>query len=266
MNIKDKTRLIQRHVGVADDGVWGNQTADALINALNIHQPIIVTGMTFAQRQIDEGLLRIAFPSNNNISEWVVLVRECCVQYGIDTHREVTSFLANIAIESADLTRFTENLNYSADALIKLFGRHRISIEEARRYGRSKGQPANQEMIANILYGGTWGAKNLGNTQEGDGWLFRGQGAKQITGRGNFTAFAKAIGMNITDAMAYMKTNEGRINSAGWFWQSHGLDAFAATSGWADDRKKINGGTNGLAEVSARADKILMELLKREKQ
>lgn len=82
-----------------------------------------------------------------------------------------------------------ENLNYSTDALISKFGRHRISEADARKYGRSGGRPANQEAIANAIYGGEWGRKNLGNTQSGDGWKYRGGGLPQVTGRANFRKF-----------------------------------------------------------------------------
>lgn len=82
-----------------------------------------------------------------------------------------------------------ENLNYSVDGLLKTFGRHRISEADARRYGRAGGRPANQEAIANIIYGGEWGRENLGNTQPGDGWRFRGGGLAQITGRANYGKF-----------------------------------------------------------------------------
>lgn len=82
-----------------------------------------------------------------------------------------------------------ENLNYSVDGLLKTFGRHRISEADARKYGRAGGRPANQEAIANIIYGGEWGRENLGNTQPGDGWRFRGGGLAQITGRANYGKF-----------------------------------------------------------------------------
>lgn len=85
-----------------------------------------------------------------------------------------------------------ENLNYSVDGLLKTFGRHRISEADARKYGRTGNRPADQMMLANILYGGEWGAKNLGNTQHGDGWFYRGGGLAQITGRANFTRFGMA--------------------------------------------------------------------------
>lgn len=82
-----------------------------------------------------------------------------------------------------------ESLNYSVDALIKKFSRERISAADAQRYGRNDatGQKANQQAIANCIYGGSWGLNKLGNTQPGDGWWFRGRSWPQLTGRRNFT-------------------------------------------------------------------------------
>lgn len=80
-----------------------------------------------------------------------------------------------------------ENLNYSVSGLLKSFGRHRISAADARKYGRSGPRKADQVAIANIIYGGKWGRDNLGNTEPGDGWRFRGGGLPQTTGRRNFT-------------------------------------------------------------------------------
>lgn len=221
----------------------------------------------WVQSQIDINLLDLAFPANTRegLLQWVEPTRKACEQWGIDTVREVASFLANINVESAGLTRLTENLNYSTEAIIKLFGRHRISIEDARKYGRNAAHAANQEMLANILYGGEWGRKNLGNIKPNDGWVCRGFGPKQITGRANQQAFADAVGRTLEVAQAYMRTPEGGMAAAGWFWKSHNLDAAAATPGWVDDRIKINGGTNGMADVAAGADRLVAELLRREK-
>ncbi len=93
----------------------------------------------------------------------------------------------------AKMQPIRENLNYSVDGLLKTFGRHRISEADARKYGRSGGRPANQEAIANIIYGGEWGRKNLGNTQPGDGWKYRGGGLPQVTGRANFRKFGMEL-------------------------------------------------------------------------
>jgi putative chitinase len=79
-----------------------------------------------------------------------------------------------------------ESMNYSVNGLLKTFGRHRISTADGRKYGRSGSRKADQVTIANIVYGGEWGRKNLGNTQPGDGWKYRGGGLPQDTGRRNY--------------------------------------------------------------------------------
>jgi putative chitinase len=85
-----------------------------------------------------------------------------------------------------------ENLNYSVHGLLKTFGRHRISEADAKRFGRSGSRKADQVAIANTVYGGDWGLKNLGNTQIGDGWKYRGGGLPQTTGRRNYAKFGMA--------------------------------------------------------------------------
>lgn len=235
--------------------------------AIVVKPPVPPVDLSFAQRQIDLDLLNLAFPANNpaGLVPWVLPTQTACARWGIDTFREVASFLANINVESAGLTRLTESLNYSTDALINKFGRHRISVADARRYGRNSDHPANEEALANILYGGEFGRKNLGNTQPGDGWKFRGYGPKQLTGRANQTAFAEAMGMDVEEVPAFIRTPEGGMMSAGWFWKSHGLDAKAATPGVEDDRRAINGGVFGLADVERIFDLLIDELLRREK-
>jgi putative chitinase len=228
---------------------------------------VIQTEPTFAQAQVDVLLLAMAFPANTaaNLVPWVEPTRTACIRWGIDTIREVASFLANINVETAGLTRLSESLNYSVEALLTKFGRHRISDADARRFGRTATRPADQEAIANALYGGEWGRKNLGNTEPGDGWRFRGYGPKQLTGRANQSAFAKAVGMAVEDVPAFVRTPAGGMMSAGWFWKSRNLDAAAATPGLEDDRRLINGGTFGLADVEAGFDRLVEELLRRER-
>ncbi len=223
--------------------------------------------LTKWQAMIDTALLKLAFPANTvaELAEWVEPTRAACAHWGIDTLREIASFLANINVESAGLTRLTESLNYSTDALIAKFGRHRISVADAQKYGRKSGQSANQEMIANLLYGGEFGRKNLGNTEHGDGWRHIGFGPKQITGKANQGNFAKAMGITLAEAPDYLRTKLGGMMGAGWFWRSHDLDAKAATPGVEDDRRAINGGVFGLATVEQVFDDLIEEMLRREK-
>jgi len=181
---------------------------------------------------------------------------DICPKYGINTFDIFHEFIANVLHESAEFTRLEEGLNYQAVALTKLFGRHRISIDDCYRYGRTTKQKANQEAIANIIYGGKWGKDNLGNTEPGDGYNFRGSGPIQTTGRRNtvnFTKyFNKLTGVNYTPeqiAVLLRYNISIGIHSACWI--------FAVAKQLIDEAisdldvviaKKINGGLIGIKE------------------
>lgn len=86
-----------------------------------------------------------------------------------------------------------ENLRYSARRIPQVFG-------ASRRQGVPVSRLAgNPRLLANTVYGGPWGARNLGNTQDGDGWRFRGTGIGQITGRRNFAKWGKNMGLPLTE-------------------------------------------------------------------
>lgn len=98
----------------------------------------------------------------------------------------------------------TESLNYSVSGLLNTFGRHRISRADAERLGRKPGEGAlplaRQRAIANIIYGGSWGRDNLGNTQPDDGWTYRGRGLSHVTGRRNYRVSGEALGIDLVSA------------------------------------------------------------------
>ncbi len=185
-----------------------------------------------------------------------------CPKYGIDTPDIMHEFIANLVHECKDFTRFEEGMNYQAVALTKLFGRHRISVDDCYRYGRTAKQKANQQMIANTIYGGAWGLVNLGNKQQGDGWMFRGSGFMQLTGRGLVTKFAAyynaKFGTSFTpEQMAEMlRTNVTiGIHGACWFFAiEKKLIDEAINDEVLAMRKKINGGIFGLKEVKRLTD------------
>ena len=158
----------------------------------------------------------------------------------IDGPLRMSNFLGQCKLESAGFTKFTENLNYSGEALWSLFSKHFTDQAEAETYAR---QP---EKIANRIY-----ANRMGNGDEasGDGWLHRGQGAIQITGADNQGAFFKSIGLP-EDSDPQLIATTYILTSAAWFFTTHGL--------WAICDKgvdlatvtilthSINGGDNGL--------------------
>lgn len=178
------------------------------------------------------------------------LVRQMA-DIGIDTPRLASHFLGQIHVESGGFTTVTENLNYSTQALLRLFGRHRISKADAEKFGRNKDHAANQNALANILYGGEFGRAQLGNVASGDGWRFRGRGLKQLTGRANYRAFS--LHWLGTDELLLKPDRvaepDGAVASAVWFWQVKNLTQLVENGGSVEQvTKKINGGQMGLEE------------------
>jgi putative chitinase len=171
--------------------------------------------------------------------------------YRITNPRRAAGFLSQISHESARLEQLEENLNYSVEALLSKFGRHRISAEDARKFGRAPGRPADQQSIANLIYGGEWGRKHLGNTQWGDGGRFIGRGLKQLTGRDNYTRCGAALREDFANRPERLLMPINAALSAGWFWDTHGLNDIADRGDIRTLTKIVNGGVNGLAERPA---------------
>ena len=97
----------------------------------------------------------------------------------------------------------------------------------------------------------------MGNTNAGDGWRFRGRGIKQLTGRNNYTAFGKSVGMSAEEAADYVATERGALESACWFWATNKLDKWADNGDIKGLTKKINGGTIGLEDRTRRWEEAL---------
>lgn len=164
--------------------------------------------------------------------------------------REITTpdreafFLAQVAHESAGFTRLVENLNYSREALQRVFKKYFPDEATAALYAR---QP---EKIANKVYGG-----RLGNDDEasGDGWKYRGRGLIQLTGRDNYLECSLALFGDGTLVMSPDRLELPRFacESAGWFWQKHGLNEYADRDDFAGCTRRINGGLNGLEDRHA---------------
>lgn len=171
------------------------------------------------------------------------------IRFKIEFDLERAHFIAQMSVESAGFKRVRENLNYSVKGLLALFSRSRISEADVRKFGRIDGvQKADQQALANILYGGAFGAKNLGNTQPGDGWRFIGRGLKQVTGRGNYAECSRALfgDERLLDAPELLEQIPHCADSAAWFWQARGVGELARKDDLIAVTKRVNGGTNGL--------------------
>jgi putative chitinase len=168
-------------------------------------------------------------------------ITQAMAKFGVSTPQRQAPFLANAAHESGRFASLTENLNYSVDVLLKMFGRHRISEADARAYGRLDDpntkkviRPANQEAIANCIYGCDWAKQALGNTQPGDGWRFRGRGIFQNTGRSNYARARDNLRHDLgsdtpdfEDQPELLATPLWGSLAAGMFWYRMGCNKYA---------------------------------------
>jgi len=193
-------------------------------------------------------------PKNKDPESWYEAATELFETYEINTPNRIAGFMAQCAHESLDFTRLEENLNYSEKALNSVFGRYfGKGKRDAAEYARKP------EKIANYVYQDEFRSKRgaMGNVNDGDGWLFRGRGIKQLTGRNNYTAFGKTIGMSAEEAAEYVATPKGAIESACWFWKTNKLDRWADKGDNVGLTKKINGGTIGLDDRNRRWEEAL---------
>lgn len=167
--------------------------------------------------------------------------------------KRMAAFLAQVAHESGAFNFTKEGLSYSAAALNKVFKKYFPTLESAQPYAK------NAAKIANKVY-----ANRMGNGDEasGDGYKFCGRGLIQLTGKQNYTRFAKAINKTLDETVAYLETPEGAVASAAWFWDANKLSIYADKGDFVGLTRRINGGTIGLEDRQHHYDIALVALSK----
>jgi len=161
------------------------------------------------------------------IDSWPTLER-----YDICTPLRLGHFFGQGLVETGWLKYTDEGFNYSAEGLVKTFRFYRRNPELARQHARKP------ELIANTVYGGR---ADLGNTQDGDGWKFRGRGFIQLTGRDNYTRYGEAAGIDLANDPDIIRRDLTRsVEVAAAFWKTNGLNAYADQN----DAVKVSRGVN----------------------
>lgn len=183
------------------------------------------------------------FPRAQDPESWAASMNEVFPTYDINTPQRVAAFLAQCGHESGGWTVFEENLNYSAQGLMKVFPKYFPTAELANAYAK---QP---QKIANRIYSSRMGN---GDENSGDGYKYRGRGPIQLTGRSNYTAFAKEMfddWQNVVDNPDWVTADRDfALMSAIWFWNKNKLNAQADSGDIKLMTKKINGGYIGLED------------------
>ena len=170
-------------------------------------------------------------------------------KYDINTPRRQSAFLGQCAHESGNFKTLQENLNYSAEGLMKTWPSRFPTKEIADQYAR---QPAK---IAGKVYNG-----RLGNTSEEEAAKYLGRGLIQLTGKDNYERCGSSIGVDLVNNPDLLLDPQNAALSAGWFWNKHGLNELADAKEHGMITKRINGGTLGLDDRIAKTTKALSVL------
>ena len=178
--------------------------------------------------------------------KWLDGLNDCFAKYDINTPERQACFLAQVMHESNSFKSLSENLNYSAQGLMRTWSSRFPDIDTAEKFAH------NPEKIANKVYAG-----RMGNIEEGDGWKYRGRGLIQLTGRENYANFGHNAAVDVLSNPDLLTTPEYACLSAGWYWNKRNLNDLADKMDIEGITKKINGGTNGLEDRKARTQKVL---------
>lgn len=180
-------------------------------------------------------------------------LNRAAARWKIDSRMRMAAFLAQIGHESGQLRVLVENLNYSADALVRTWPA-RFTADTAPAYAR---QP---EKIANRVYGGRMGN---GPETSGDGWRYRGRGLIQLTGRDNYRASGAELGLPLEDQPELLEQADHAAQSAAWWWAKHGLNELADAGRIQDIGSIINIGKPGRVPHGAAERKALYDIAMR---
>ena len=171
----------------------------------------------------------------------ITQIPDTAKKFNITNPLRLAHFLAQCGHESGGFKSVSENLNYSADGLKKIFGKYFPgNLNES--YAK---QP---EKIASRVYGSRMGN---GDESTGEGFKFRGRGYIQLTGKQNYTNFAKFIGEDTVSNPDLVATKYP-LASAAFFFDSNKLwsicDKGSDVATVTAVTKRVNGGVIGLTD------------------
>jgi putative chitinase len=178
--------------------------------------------------------------------KWLEPLLETFEKYDISTPKRQACFIGQAMHESGGFKHLVENLNYSAQGLMRTWASRFPDMDIAERYAN------NPEKIANKVYSG-----RMGNTEDGDGFAYRGRGIFQLTGKENYKNCSDGIGVDLITHPELLQEPRCACLSAGWYWNKRNLNQYADTMDIETISKKINGGTIGLDDRKAKINKVL---------
>ena len=215
--------------GIVGDGTWGKMFSNT------------APAPTIAPAAVPPSAFKLDALKGHIPDAVIAQIPATAAKFNITNPLRLAHFLAQCGHESGGFKAVQENLNYSADGLKKIFGKY-FPGDLATSYAR------NPEKIAARVYGSRMGN---GDESTGEGYKYRGRGYIQLTGKSNYTNFAKFIGEDTVGNPDLVATKHP-LASAAFFFDSNKL--WSICDKGADDAtvtavtKRVNGGTIGLPD------------------
>ena len=237
LRTEDAVKAWQKANGLKDDGVVGDATWSKLFGVSAPVAAVVKEDVVIPSG----GPLNLEKLKGHIPDSVIAQIPETAKKFNITNNLRLAHFLSQCGHESGGFKAVSENLNYSADGLKKIFGKYFPgNLNES--YAR---QP---EKIAARVY-----ASRMGNGDETskEGFKFRGRGYIQLTGKANYTNFTKFIGEDCI-ANPDLVATKYPLASAAFFFDSNKL--WSICDKGADDAtvtavtKRVNGGTIGLPD------------------
>jgi putative chitinase len=203
---------------------------------------------------------RVAPKAQNNYLEAIRRGKQVFNDYHITTPLRMAHFLAQALHETGGFRILRENMSYSAKRMIQIFG---VGNHSAAVTAAEAATLANRpEAIAERVYGlgNPRKARELGNTTLGDGFLYRGNGVLQTTGRSNHKRTGAACSVDFEGDPGLVTNPDHALKPALIEWTQNNLNSFADKNDIRTITRKINGGFNGLPEREAWFDKVWLLL------
>ncbi|MEQ9507103.1 MAG: peptidoglycan-binding protein [Hyphomonas sp.] len=165
------------------------------------------------------------------------------LELGLDTPLRMGHFLGQGLVETGWLRYASEDLHYSAKGLIATFSVYKNNPALAAQHAKKP------ELIAETVYGGR--ARDLGNTEPGDGYKYRGRGFIQLTGRANYTQMADLTGMPLVDDPDYISRDlEKSVEAAAMYWKANNINRWADQNDAVKVSRAVNRGNADSAKLA----------------
>jgi putative chitinase len=194
---------------------------------------------------------RVAPKARENYAQAFELGDSLLKSLSMNTPLRLAHFLTQALHETDGLTIEWESGNYSAPRLLEIFGvgNHSAGVTpgEASELAHQP-MPKRAELIFERVYGlgNPKKAKELGNTNPGDGFRYRGGGILQTTGRDNYRRIGRKCGVDFEMRPELIVSAEHALKPALTEWSEGNLNAAADRDDIVAITRKINGGLNGL--------------------